>query len=123
MNREHKAVDKMNPSDSLSKAQQELDKILIEHNQYIDNVWRGKADLDNPPKTAQAISDLIKREVRLGRIEELETLRQYKTLYPVDPEWQYAVAEKQIDIAVRELEGSQDSPAQTNESNKTGGKE
>jgi hypothetical protein len=36
-----------------------LDEILIAQNRYIDSVWRGEADTNDPPKTAERIIDLF----------------------------------------------------------------
>lgn len=39
---------------------EKIDTLLVTHNQYIDDVWRGRANLDNPPRTAQGFLELIK---------------------------------------------------------------
>lgn len=38
---------------------EQIDKIITAHNVYIDSVWKGTADLYNPPKTAQSILALF----------------------------------------------------------------
>lgn len=45
--------------DSKGVLKEKLDKIIIAHNQYIDSVWQGKADIYSPPQTAQSILDLF----------------------------------------------------------------
>lgn len=54
-----------------STFRESVDKIVIAHNQYIDGVWKGTSDLDNPPKTAEAISNLVEE----ARIDELDRAR------------------------------------------------
>lgn len=79
--------------------EERLDKILVSHNQYIDAVYQGKADLDNPPRTAHEIHKLfqshLEEAVRKARIDERQA---------VYMELQGSLSDEDLKKAVAELQ-------------------
>lgn len=66
----------------------ELDTLIIAHNQYIDNVWKGSADLKNPPETSEKILALInardeQRESEIRRVAKMENARDFSAVVKV----------------------------------------
>lgn len=57
----------------------------------------------DPEAAANEIARYISEVETQSWIDELEQLKEYMTLYPVDPDWQYAVPEQQIDVAIEQL--------------------
>lgn len=53
--------------------QKRLEGILIAHNQYLDSVWRGKADINNLPQTLQAICLLNEEAIGADDVQKPTT--------------------------------------------------
>lgn len=81
------------------KEQNELAEILNEIGMSTDVLGVRVFDIET-------LAEFIKEATTTRAIEELEKLKEFMTLYPVDPDWHYAAPEKQIDLALEELRRS-----------------
>ena len=65
---------------------EQIDKIIVKHNQYIDAVWQGKHQMYALPETHQQIKALISDQVAKARIEWLDEQISHllQDIYPTD---------------------------------------
>lgn len=59
----------MSNDETMQRLRAKLDELIVTHNQYIDSVWRGTADINNPPKTVQEILQALAAEIERAEVE------------------------------------------------------